>query len=115
MTGRRSLDAEERHKGENAALPVVVDTHGDRHVIDGRHHDQCPDDERERSQRRACGRILAGEREHRLESVEGARPDIAEDGPRAERAATGRPAANARRPSRNEISPGESIAQRNPC
>jgi hypothetical protein len=33
------LDAEQRHEGENAALTVIVDAHGNGHIFHGRDND----------------------------------------------------------------------------
>ena len=76
-----ALDAQERHEGEDAPLPIVVHPHGDRHIFDGRHDDQGPDDERQCPQGDVGVWVLAGEREDGLEGVERARPYVPEHDP----------------------------------
>ena len=76
-----SLHAKQRHQREDAALAVIVDAHRDGHVFDRRHHDQGPDHERQHAERDRRVGSAAGEAQDRLERVERARPDVAEDHP----------------------------------
>ena len=72
---------------EDAAFPIVVGPHDDRDVLDAHHHDQRPDEERNRPHDvagggRDCGRAV----EARLQRVERARAEISEhDAQRAKR------------------------------
>jgi hypothetical protein len=72
------LLADENHIYPNYSLPSGV--------FDRRHHDQRPDHEREHAE---CDRWVgsaAGKTQNRLERVERARPDIAEDHPQGREA-----------------------------
>ena len=100
MTGRRlTLDPEQRQECEDAAFAVVVDAHRDRDVLDRRHDDQRPDHQREHSERRGWIRRARGEAKNRLERVERAGPDIAENHAQGRQAERGQ-ASGDRRPRR---------------
>ena len=78
--------AEERHEGEDAALPPVVGPEDDAEVLDRDRQDERPEDEGEdaedvRGRRR--NRVVPGEA--LAKGVEGARPDVAEDDARGRR------------------------------
>ncbi len=72
------LVADQGHEGEDAALAVVVDAHGNRDVLHRGDDDERPNQQAENAQDR-WGVSLAGDVEHRLQRVEGARADVAED------------------------------------
>ena len=76
-----ALHPEQRHKRQDAALAVIVDAHRDGHIFDRRHQDQGPDHEREHAERDRGVGSAAGKTQNRLERVEWARPDVAEDDP----------------------------------
>ena len=73
------LDAEERHQRQNTALAVVVGAHDDRDVFDRRGDDERPHDEGEHAERDVGRGGAARPIERRLEGVERARADVAED------------------------------------
>jgi len=79
------LYAKQRHQREDATLPIVVDAHRDGHIFDRCDDDQGPDHERQHSEYRRGIGGATGEAQRRLERVEGARSDVAEDHPNAER------------------------------
>ena len=60
-----TLYSEQRHKGENATLAIIVHPHRNRHVFDRGHYNEGPDDKRQRAERGARRRCFAGERKHR--------------------------------------------------
>ncbi len=73
------LNSEQRHQRDDAALAVVVDAHGEIDVFDRRDHEEGPQDQRQRAERRGRVGMRAGKVEHGLERVERAGADIAED------------------------------------
>ena len=73
------LHAEERHQGQNAALAVIVDAHGDDDVFDRGDQKQRPDQKRQHAENAVRRGVTAENVESRLERVERARADIAED------------------------------------
>ena len=75
------LDADQRHKGENAAFAVIVDAHRNCHVFHGRDDDQRPQDQREDAKDDVGRRRAAGQIENGLERIKRARPDVAKDDP----------------------------------
>jgi hypothetical protein len=91
-----ALYPEQRHERQDAALTVIVDAHRDRHIFDRRHHDQGPDHKREHAEGDRRIRSAAGKTQDRLECVERARPDVAEDYPQGRKAKRGQ-AGDARR------------------
>ena len=78
MMGRLLLDAEQGHERDDAALPVVVDPHGEVDVFHGRDEEERPQDQRQRAERRLGVRVGTGVVEDGLERVERARADVAE-------------------------------------
>jgi hypothetical protein len=75
-----ALNAQQRHQGEDAALAVIVDPHGDGDVFDTGDRDQRPHDQGQHPEHRRRARA-AGEVQHRLERVERAGTDVAEHDP----------------------------------
>ena len=73
-----AFHAEQRHQSENAAFAIVVDAHGDVHILDGRDDDQCPDHQRQRTEHGERIGPVARKVQHRLEGVQRARTDIPE-------------------------------------
>ncbi len=84
-----TLHAKQRHESKDAALAVIVDAHRHGHVLDRRHDDQGPDHKREHAKRDRRVRSAAGKIQNRLERVERARPDVAEDYPQGREAKRG--------------------------
>jgi hypothetical protein len=76
-----ALYAKQRHEREDAALTVIADAHRDGHVFDRRNHDQGPDHERQHAEGDHRVGTAAGKAQYRLQRVEWARPDVAEDHP----------------------------------
>ena len=72
------LDAQERHQGEDAALAVVIDGHGDGDVFDRRDQEQGPDHQRQDAEDALrCG-VAVEIVEGGFQRVERAGADIAE-------------------------------------
>jgi hypothetical protein len=73
------LDAEQRHKGENAALAIIVDAHRQGHIYHGRDDDEHPNNQRENTDNDVGSRRASGQDEDSLERIKRARADVAKD------------------------------------
>ena len=79
MVGRCCLlDAQQRHQGQDAALAVIVDAHGERDIFDGGDDEERPEHQRQRAQHGLRVWVRSGHAEYGLEGVERAGADIAE-------------------------------------
>ena len=90
------LDAEQGHQGDDAALPVVVDPHGEVDVLDGGDEEERPQDQRQRAEHGRRVRMGSGVVEHGFQRVERARADVAEHHAERGEAGEGGPAGRRR-------------------
>ena len=83
------FDAEQRHQGKNAALAVIVDTHGNDDVFHRCDDDQCPYDKRQHTKYDIGRGPADSHAEHGLERIQRAGADIAKDNPKRGQAQCG--------------------------
>jgi hypothetical protein len=81
IAGTLALDAQQRPQGKDAAFAVIVHPHRNGEVFDAGDHDQSPHYQGQYTEhpRRVS---VAGEVQHRLEGVERARSNVAEQNPK---------------------------------
>jgi hypothetical protein len=90
------FDAEQRHKGKNAALAVVTDTHRNDDVFHRCDDDQCPYDQGQHTKYHIWRGCAFRHAEHGLERIQRAGADIAKDNPKGGQAQCGQPGPAAR-------------------
>ena len=70
-----------RHQCQDTAFAVIVGAHHEQAIFDGNGDDQCPEDQRETTERRLRGKMSAGRADDRLQRIERTGPEVAIDDP----------------------------------